>query len=95
MAKGYIISSVTVTDSAKYADYVKASSAAITKFGGKPLARGGTHEVLEGEGRARNVILEFDSLEIAKAYYHSPEYQSAKTLRRNAGILSMVVVEGA
>jgi uncharacterized protein (DUF1330 family) len=50
--------------------------------------------VVEGEGRARNIVLEFDSLDAARAYASSPEYQAAKKLREAAGFLDMVLVEG-
>ena len=45
--------------------------------------------------RARNVVLEFESFEQAKKYYHSAEYQAAKALREGAAIMEMVLVEGA
>ena len=95
MAKGYVIASITVTDAAKYAEYVKAASVAIAKFGGKPLVRGGTCENLEGETRMRNVVLEFADYATARAYYHSPEYQAAIRMRAGAGMANIVVVEGA
>jgi uncharacterized protein (DUF1330 family) len=94
MPKAYVIARVTVTNPEAYAEYVKGASEAIRKYGGRPLARGGAYEQLEGEARPRNVILEFASLEQAKLYYHSPEYQAAKALRENAGIAEMVAVEG-
>ena len=50
---------------------------------------------LEGEGRPRNVVIEFDSFEQAKTYFNSPEYQAAKALRENAGVADIVAVEGA
>jgi uncharacterized protein (DUF1330 family) len=95
MPKGYIVARIVVTDPEKYADYVKDASAAIQKYGGKPLVRGGTMVELEGEGRPRNVVIEFESLEQAKRYYHSPEYQAAKKKREGAGYADIVAVEGA
>ena len=95
MAKGYVIASITVTDPVKYAEYVKAASIAIQKFGGKPLVRGGTCETLEGETRMRNVVLEFADYATARSYYHSPEYQAAIKMREGAGLANIVVVEGA
>jgi uncharacterized protein (DUF1330 family) len=94
MPKAYVIARVTVTDPEAYAEYVKAASEAIRRYGGRPLARGGAYEALEGEARARNVILEFKSLEQAKRYFHSPEYQAAKAKRQGAGIAEIVAVEG-
>ena len=95
MPKGYLIASVTVTDPAQYAEYSKAASVAIQKFGGKPLVRGGPCETVEGEGRMRNVVLEFPDFATVRAYYFSPEYQAAIKLREAAGIASITIVEGA
>ncbi len=94
MPKAYVVARITVTNPEAYAEYVKGATEAIRKYGGRPLARGGAMATLEGEGRPRNVILEFDSLEQAKAYYHSPEYQAAKAKREGAGIADIVAVEG-
>jgi uncharacterized protein (DUF1330 family) len=94
MPKGYVISRVDITDPEKYALYVAAGSKAIAAHGGKPLARGGKSEALEGQARARNVVLEFESYEAAKQYYHSAQYQAAKALRDGAAHMEMVVVEG-
>ena len=94
MPKAYVVARVTVTDPEAYAEYVKGASQAIRQYGGRPLARGGAFEPLEGEARARNVILEFESLEQAKRYYHSPEYQAAKAKREGAAIAEIVAIEG-
>lgn len=95
MSKGYVISRVDILDPEAYAKYAAAATQAITAYGGKPLARGGRHEALEGAARARNVVLEFDSYEAARAYYYSEEYQAAKALREDAAEMEMVLVEGA
>ena len=94
MSKGYVIARVTVTDPEKYQEYAELASAAIAEFGGRPLARGGRSEALEGEARPRNVILEFKDYETARAYYYSETYQAAKRARINAGIAELVLVEG-
>ena len=94
MPKGYVISRVDVTDAEAYARYVEASNKAIAAYGGRALARGGRHEALEGKARARNVVLEFDSYEKARAYFHSAEYQAARALRQGAAEIEMELVEG-
>jgi uncharacterized protein (DUF1330 family) len=95
MPKGYIISRVDIKDPEAYAKYREASTKAIAAHGGKPLARGGRYEELEGKARARNVVLEFESFEAAKTYYYSPEYQAAKAFREGAADMEIVLVEGA
>lgn len=95
MPKGYVVGRVTVTDPEQYAVYAKMASDVIRQFGGRPLARGGRWEALEGDARPRNIILEFPDFETASRYYHSQEYQAAKQQRENAGIAELVLVEGA
>jgi uncharacterized protein (DUF1330 family) len=94
MPKGYVISRVDVTDPQAYARYAAEATKVIAAHGGRPLARGGRHEALEGEARARNVVLEFDSYDKARAYFHSAEYQAARKLRDGAAKIEMVLVEG-
>lgn len=94
MPKAYIVARVTVTDPEAYAEYAKGASAAIKQYGGRPLARGGAYEAVEGEARPRNVIIEFDSMEQAKKYFFSPEYEAAKAHRKGAAVGEFVIVEG-
>ena len=95
MPKGYVVARLTVTDPDAFAEYVKDATAAIRQYGGRPLARGGAYEALEGEARPRNVVIEFDSVEQARTYYNSPEYQAAKAKREGACVAEFVLVEGA
>ena len=95
MPKGYVISRVDILNPEAYARYIEAGTAAIKAHGGKPLVRGGRHEALEGKGRARNVVLEFESYDAARAYFHSEQYQAARALREGAAEIEMVLVEGA
>ena len=95
MPKAYVVARITVTNPDAYAEYIKGATEAIRQYGGKPLARGGAFEALEGEARGRNVIIEFESLEQAKRYFHSPEYQAAKAKRAGAAVAEIVAVEGA
>ena len=94
MPKGYIISSVDITNPDAYARYATAATKAIADHGGKPLARGGRSEALEGKARARNVVLEFESYDAARRYFHSEQYQTARALREGAAEMEMVLVEG-
>lgn len=95
MPKGYVIARAVVTNPTAWAEYAAKAGAAIKQYGGTPLARGGRAELVEGEGRARNVVIEFASFDAARTYAHSPEYAAARKLREQAGLLDMVIVEGA
>lgn len=94
MAKGYWIAHVNVRDAERYKDYVATAKPAFEKFGARFLARGGDHRTLEGRDRARNVVIEFPSLQAAIDCYDSPEYQAAKAIRQSVAEADMVVVEG-
>jgi uncharacterized protein (DUF1330 family) len=94
MAKGYWIARVDIRDPDAYKKYVEATAAAFAKYNVKFLARGGRSEAMEGACRARNVIIEFDSVEDAVACYRSPEYQHARSFRAPAADGEIVIVEG-
>lgn len=52
-------------------------------------------EVLEGEWHGdRTVVLEFESVEAARAWYESAEYAKAKPLRQAAAETNAVLVAG-
>lgn len=92
----YVIATIdNVTDMDKIAQYRDLAAKATAKAGGKYIARGGETVPLEGgwePGRA--VILEFPSLEAAKAWYHSPEYQEAFGVRKGSADFKILAVEG-
>jgi len=94
MAKGYWIARVDVTNPNAYKKYVEGTAEAFAKYGAKFLARGGNTVALEGQARARNVVIEFASLEQAKACYDSPEYQRARAHRVGAAEAELYLVEG-
>ena len=94
MSKAYWIAHVTVSNPDQYKLYAEAGPIAFKKYGATILARGGRSGQMEGEGRPRNVVIEFPSYDDAVACYNSPEYQSAKTKRKGAGEADIVIVEG-
>ncbi len=95
MPKGYVITRSDIRDADAYTRYAAEATKAIAAHGGRILARGGRHEALEGKARARNVVIEFDSYEAARGYFHSAQYQAARKLREGAAEMEMVLVEGA
>ena len=81
----YVIADIDVKDPVRYDDYRKMVPASIAAYGGRFLARGGKVESLEGSWEPkRTVIVEFPSVERAKAWWDSDEYAPAKALRRSA-----------
>lgn len=91
----YVIVNIEITDPARYADYVKAAGATVTQFGGEYLARGGKAERLEGDWEPKRVVVvKFDNLERAKAWWSSAEYAEPKAIRQSCSRTNMMVVEG-
>ena len=92
----YVIARIEVTDPEQYEEYKKLSPGAVAAFGGEFIARGGRVETLEGpEETCRMVVVRFDSVEKARAFYHSEQYQHAKSRREGAARAQFVLVEGA
>ena len=95
MAKTYWIARVDLHgDPETYKKYVETAKPAFARHQAKFLARGGKTEVLEGKARARNVIIEFPSMEEALACYNSPEYTAARAIRQTISEGEFVLVEG-
>jgi uncharacterized protein (DUF1330 family) len=94
MAKGYWIGRITVHDPERYKDYVATAMPAYKEYGAKFLVRGGKCDAVEGEGRPRNVVVEFESFEKALACYNSPAYAAARKIRQEIADGELIVVEG-
>ena len=97
MPKTYWIARVDLNagaDPEQYKKYVETAKPAFERHKAKFLARGGRTEVLEGKARARNVIIEFPSMEEALACYNSPEYTAAHAIRQALSQGEFVLVEG-
>jgi len=90
----YAMVRVDVHDHEGYEKYVRIAGPAVVKYGGEFLARGGQCEHLEGQGRARNVIVRFPNMEMARTFYHSPEYQEALSHGLAAATRDYTLVEG-
>jgi uncharacterized protein (DUF1330 family) len=92
----YVILDVEVNDSGTYETYKKMIPTTVERYGGRFLVRGGIVETLEGEwSPQRLTILEFPSVEQAKAWSGSLEYSPANAILNQSARARMVVVEGA
>jgi len=91
----YVIGEVEIRDPETYKEYAKLAPATIAQYGGKYLVRGGAVESKEGGWTpSRVVVLEFPSMEQAKAWYHSPEYTPVVAIRHRAATSRMILVDG-
>lgn len=94
MAKGYWIARVDVHNPEVYKNYIAFNQIAFAKYGGRYLVRGTPFDDIEGTSRSRNVVVEFPSLEVARACYNSPEYQQGLTFRKASAVADVIIIEG-
>lgn len=91
----YIIVEVEVHNPAEYEEYKTMTPGSLVNFQGKFIVRGGATETLEGDWNPKRiVILEFPTLELAKKWWASEEYATAKALRQRTAKTRMIAVEG-
>jgi uncharacterized protein (DUF1330 family) len=93
--KGYLIANLDIQDQPTFQRYREEVLPLIHKFGGRYIVRGGEVENLEGHlGLKRLVILEFPSIEAARTFYNSREYQPVKEIRLKSTDSEVVLVAG-
>jgi uncharacterized protein (DUF1330 family) len=91
----YIIADVRVTDPVAYEEYRRQVSSTLEQYGGRFLARGGAAYPLEGGWEpGRIVVLEFEGVERARAWYGSAEYAPLLRIRQAASEGRFILVEG-
>jgi uncharacterized protein (DUF1330 family) len=91
----YIISDLTVLDPEAIEVYRTRAAASIARHGGRYLARGGKIEVLEGNWDPKLiVVVEFPDTDSARAWYRSPDYAEALSVRDRALSRNLLLVEG-
>ena len=94
MAAYVVFTREKMRNPAEYERYREKARPAAQGHAVKPLALYGKHEVLEGPAMEGAVILEFPTVEAAKAYYNSPAYQDAVKHRFLAADYRVFIVEG-
>jgi len=91
----YVVVQVDVKDPGRYEAYKQMVPASLEHYGGRFIVRGGQVHTLEGTwAPKRFVVLEFPSVERARAWWASPEYADAKALRHATAESQMIVVDG-
>ncbi len=91
----FVIFDVDINDFERYRDFMSGVKPAIESSGGKYLARGGAHKVVEGDWEPRRIVLlEFPSMEKAEEFYHGDLYQELKSIRDECSSGRVVLVEG-
>lgn len=91
----YVVVDVDVKDEKAYSEYRAKAPATIRAHGGRYIARGGAFEHVEpGWDFHRFVLLEFPTMEAARKWYRSPEYQTILPIRLGSTKSRMAFVEG-
>lgn len=95
MPKGYAIFTEKVNDEGGMGAYAQAALPTVFAAGGTVIVAGPPTDVLEGEWHGnQTVILEFASVEAARAWYKSPEYQAVIGKRHAAAESNGVIFGG-
>ncbi|HEY7053663.1 MAG TPA: DUF1330 domain-containing protein [Mycobacterium sp.] len=93
MPKGYIVITEKVNDPAGMTEYAKLAGKAMA--GATLLSFDQKPEVLEGEWHGtQTVLLEFESVDAARDWYYSDDYQAAVKLRQAAADCNGVILSG-
>ena len=92
----YVIGRVQVRDNSWVTEYGPKTAALVDKHGGKFIVRRGKMEKLEGKDTLPNVVvvIEFPSMEHAKAWYNDPDYAPLIKLRQTGADTELMVVDG-
>ena len=92
----YLIGRVEVRDPVWVEEYGPKVQALVQKHGGRYLVRGGEMDVVEGTTPPSSVmvVIEFPSMEQARAWYHDPEYAPLITLRQSGSDAELILADG-
>jgi uncharacterized protein (DUF1330 family) len=90
----YVVAEVAIHDADAFSrDYAPKVAGTVQSYGGRFLTSGKL-TALEGNTPERFVIIAFDSLEKARAWYDSPEYQPLLTIRKKTATTTLFIAEG-
>ena len=93
-APAYMIGEVDVTDPATFQKYSEKVPGTLAPFNGHFLVRAGKTQTLEGDAPKRMVVIAFDSMAQAQAWYDSPAYEAIKPIRQSAAKSRLFIMEG-
>ncbi|MEL6979156.1 MAG: DUF1330 domain-containing protein [Pseudomonadota bacterium] len=94
---GYLIVEVTVTDDSWIPAYTAEVHKIAQRHGGRYLTRTNNIEVIEGEdqGLSAIVLIEFPSVEAAKAFHADPDYAPLMAMRKGGATSRFTIVDAA
>lgn len=83
-----------IVDEGKVAAYAELAGPALRAAGGRYVARGLPEETYESGEKTRTVVIEFDSVEAARAAHDGPAYQDAIAMLDGGAVRDMRIVPG-
>ena len=93
--KGYAVCVYkSISSEEKLKEYAVKARAAVEKYKGKFLIRGGRAKSNEGEESPRTVVIEFQSYDEANAFYQSKEYEDAHSILKGHAVRQFQIIEG-
>ena len=94
--KGYVVCVYkSIGSEEKLKEYATKAKAAVEKYKGRFLIRGGKSTINEGDKSPRTVVIEFPSYDEAKTFYNSKEYQDAHSILKGYAVRQHQTLEGA
>ena len=94
--KGYVVCVYkSISNEEKLKEYAVKARAAVEKYEGKFLIRGGRSTSNEGDKSPRTVVIEFPSYDEANNFYNSKEYQDAHAILKGYAERQHQTIEGA
>jgi uncharacterized protein (DUF1330 family) len=92
----YLVANVTVRDAARMEAYAAAAGPTLAAHGGEFVLEGQLADTLSGTCAAPAVALvRFPSVEAARTWYNSPEYQALADLRSSAAHMDIALFQAA
>ena len=92
---GYVVAEVDVTNPESFKEYAEKTPGTVAAFNGHYIIRGGKSVSVEGEPPKRFVVIQFESVEKAKAWEDSPAYDAIKPIRHSSAKSRVFIIEGA
>ena len=92
---GYVVAEVEVKDLPAFQKYGEKVPETLAPFNHHYVVRSNKIQALEGEPpKGGVVVIAFDSVERARAWYDSPAYAAIRPIRQNSAVSRIYIVEG-
>ena len=93
--KGYVVCVYkSISSEEKLKEYAIKARAAVEKYKGKFLIKGGKKITTEGEESPRTAVIEFPSFAEAENFFYSKEYQEAHAILKGIVVRHHQIIEG-